>query len=363
MACSIGSTMIKVSRTAISTRKGCEQQRYWMTEHTLAGAKQATRGIVSAIESESGAIVKNRGKILHEIAEMQFYGKPWDKYVADAISIFPEHRQQIEHALLRRCMLGWNIIRGPHYLTNFTCMSAEKEWSWHLSEQISQALRMDKILRSVEDDALGIMDFKTLSGVDPNWIRRQQNSDQTFLYVQALKERSQEYVMGIAYEGIIIGKWKDGWQHSPFVMGYKDKAGKVWPKYGAGREKVSLVGYSDEAWLKWAQAADILKDQYVTTGFINPVPELLLQRKLSTGVAELKWFDKMEHLREVEAKCGRSSDEWQHLQMQLVERNTDQCVKYGWEYACPYYKLCWDGIDDSGGYKERIDHHGNEEEE
>jgi len=37
-------------------------------------------------------------------------------------------------------------------------------------------------------------------------------------------------------------------------------------------------------------------------------------------------------------------------------------LKYGWEYACPYYDHCWKGFEFDEKFAARVDHHGGENE-
>lgn len=351
--------MPKVSRTAIVTRKLCQVKRFYSTEVRLT-KDQVTRGISPSTTIISD-LPKLRGQWLHQVAEAMFYGREWREQLAESVKIIPdESLRDQQHALVRRAMIGWQLIRGKWYAEHFNPMSAEKEWLWDLGGGVQQPLRMDQIIRRKDDNALGILDFKTKSSVDANWVEKMKNDDQTLLYVQALKEKSGEWVMGIVYEGVLIGKLKDGMQQTPFVMGYQSRAtGKVSPKYSAQTDKVSLVSWSDDDWLKWIQSHGMLNDLYTTTGFCNPSSQELVRNKVSTREAELRWEQTVKMLDAIEAIHGADSPEYLELHAQLLEKNPEACLKFGWDYACGYYRPCRLGHT-LEGFVPRVDHHGDD---
>jgi hypothetical protein len=345
--------MIKVARTHISTRKKCEMKRFLSTEVLGTG--------VEPIEGEwiaDSALGRTRGLLIHECAELQWKGEDWESHLQKRCDeLFDPQFRNIHLTSIRRAFKGWLVVRWPYYQQNFTLMSAEQEWLWELMPGVlGQPLRMDKIVRRIDDGMLGIVDFKTMKSPDLNWIYRMKNDDQTHLYIQALKEKSNEPTMGIAYEGLCFGEWKEGELRSPLVMGYRSKAtGKISPKYSAGTDRVSIIEYSDEKWLEWAQKAEILEELYPTTGFLLPTSQNLLHTKTATTVAELKWYDRMEQLREVETKLGMDSEEYQML-FSTIEKNSDNCLKFGWGHKCPYVQVCWEGMG-LDGFRPRVDHH------
>lgn len=333
-------------------------KRYYMTEYMLTQV-QPVRGI-----SPKGTIVselpKLRGKWLHQVAEDMFYGREWHQQLAKAVQLLPDEWREQQHALVRRAMLGWQIVRGSWYQMHFVPISAEKEWTWHMGHGVYEPLRMDQIIRRKDDQHLGILDFKTKSSVDANWVEKMKYDDQTLLYVQALKDKAQEdYILGIVYEGILIGKLKDGWQQTPFVMGYQSKAtGKVSPKYSAQTEKVSLVSWSDEDWLKWIQSHGMLQELYTTTGFCNPSAQELARHQQSTALAEVAWQRKVEQADAMLALYGPESPQYLDAMMRF-EKNGEACLKFGWDYACGYYPMCRQGKS-AEGFIPREDHHSEE---
>ena len=349
---------VNISRSAVVTRKTCEMKRYLNYEATLDEA-QTTPGLVPLSEGTPRSLLPRlRGQILHAVAEKIFLQDPWEAFLHDACQVLDPSMRDEQEVLIRRALKGWVQIRGE-LLADFTTISSEAEWSWALSPEVSQSLRLDRVLRRTDDGTLAILDFKTMRAPDKNWIERLLNSEQTHLYIQALRERSQEWVMGMIYEGIIIGTLDEsGHQKSPFVMGYQKRDGSLSPTYVAGAPKVYTLGWPDDQWLQWASDTGILRELYCTTGPLLPPFAQLLATKANTIGGELRWHGRMTALARVATAEGRTSDIYQERLAQLVEKNPDACLKYGWEYACPYHRICWDGATpDADTYRAREDHH------
>lgn len=355
--------MKRVSRSAIVTRKQCEMKRYQQYELRGHGIQPKdfsdTDGVVGM-----GALPKVRGALFHDTALAIVEGastKEWQDQLTAKSTVLPASIRDVQSTLIRRALLGWQIVRGDFWRAHYDVISAEKEWLWQLSPRIVQPLRLDKILRRKDDGHLGIFDYKTMGSVDPNWIQRMEFSDQTHLYVQALKERSGEFVLGICYDGVVIGKMYKGVQKSPFVTGY-EKNGKVSATWTSGSTAVSLTSYSDDKWLDWMNKQGKLEELYVTTDFLNPPPQMLLHTKHATARAEEDWLDRIDSLEAIRESMGEDSPHYRY-QLNEIEKNPDQCLKYGLDYACPFVAQCWrgHGIDDD--FEPRKDHHAEGDDE
>lgn len=353
-------TPITISRSAVVTRKTCEMKRY-LNYHATLTDDQTTAGIVPLEEGSPKAVLPRlRGQILHAAAEKIFLREPWEAFVAEECQRLLDPLMQAEQAvLIRRALKGWVAVRGE-LLRDYTVVSSEAEWTWDLHSHVKQSLRLDRVLRRIDDGTLAILDFKTMRAPDKNWIERMLNSEQTHLYIQALRERSNEWVLGMMYEGLIIGSLDDeGHQKSPFVRAYKKRDGTLSPKYVAGAPIISTLDWSDDQWLQWAIDTQILGELYCTTGPLLPPFAQLLATKRATVAAELRWHHRLAELEQDAATYGRDSEEFAMAKEALIEKNPDACLKYGWEYACPYHRLCWDGAQpDADTYRAREDHHG-----
>lgn len=346
---------IMVSRSAIVTRKLCEMKRY-RAYHELHPDMPATDQVGGmAPTKDASGTAKLRGTWFHGCMERLIRGDDWESYLNTEINApmiaamltgddaqAAMMKEQI--TLIRRAVIGWKEQRG-HILNDFTPVSAEEEWTWSMHPLVGQTLRLDQIWRRKSDNQLLIVDFKTMSRPDANWINRLKDSDQTHLYIQALTERTQEPVLGMQYEGIILGKFEDGVQKSPFVRAWQGSLGwsPTW-KPGKKMEPLQMV---DHEWLDWAKLTGILPDLYCTTGPLSPPSSQLLQTRDATVNAEITWADKIAR---IEANPS--------LLPTLVERSPDACLKYGAGYACPYVDLCWHGAQpDLDTFTPRIDHH------
>lgn len=350
--------MITISRSAVVTRKTCEMKRY-LNYHLRLTPDQGVGGIVPREEASiKSALPRLRGQILHATAEQIFLGTDWKAFLHEQCAQLDASIRTEQETLIRRVLLGWTVVR-KEFVEDFTTVSSEAEWKWDMGHGVQQALRLDRVLRRKDDGTLAILDFKTMRAPDKNWIERMQNSEQTHLYIQALRERSTEWVLGMIYEGLIIGALDDdNHQKSPFVRAYQKKNGTLSPKYVPGAPTILTLDWSDAYWLAWMQEHQALNDLYCTTGPLLPPFAQLLSTKRSTAAAELRWYGKLSELQQDIDLYGAESEETLMSREALIEKNPDACLKYGWEYACPYHRVCWEGaIPDEETFEPREDHH------
>lgn len=339
--------MIHFSRSAVITRKTCPMKRYWAyhAPHPDAPEDAPVRGLTPRLEGN--ALAKLRGTFFHGAMEQVVQGLPLDPYIErEGAALGPE-----QQTLVRRAATAWSRWRSPELRDRFVPLSAEQEWTWALTPLVHQSLRMDLILDDRETGELRILDYKTLSKPDPNWTERLAHSEQTHLYIQALKERTGRDVT-MQYEGIIIGRHEDGVQKSPFVSAFQ-KHGVLVPGWVSGATRVSTLDWSDDQWFEWAEAHGLQSQLLCSTGRISPHPRQLLATKNATAHAELQWADTI-------ARLEAEPDPEAHalLRETLIERNADACLKYGIGYACPYGGLCWQHQrPDADTFSVRIDHH------
>ena len=355
--------MTHTSRSAIETRRLCEQKRFNNYHRVMPGTLiGATKGIVPLVPiTPKSNIPKLRGSILHEVAEKMFKQEEWRAWLENACLQFDPAIRQEQHTLIRRAMLGWQQVRGE-ILSDYTIMSAEAEWSWELTKSVSVSLRMDRILRH-QLSTLAILDFKTMKAPDKNWNERMLNSSQTHLYIQALKERTGEFVSGIIYEGIIVGSLgEDLRQKSPFVRGYQKKSGEVVPGYLSGAPIIDTTSWHDDYWLGWATESGVLQGLYCTTGPCLPPQNTLLATKTRTAASEERWAERVSAIQEIGTTHGYDSLDYESAIEANIEQSPDACLKFGWEYACPYVGLCWGGQQpDEESFEPRVDHHATPE--
>lgn len=349
--------MIRVSRSAIVTRKQCEMKR-WHKYHR-AGTGLTPVSVIGTLESQ-------RGIAAHDLLAREAAGAAeWWTGLSDYFSSFPPEIARIQTAVAHRAVLGWLTVRKPILDLEWSLMSAEGEWAWRPREsELEIPFRMDRILRSKADGGLAIHDFKFIGSADLNWVRRHSHSDQTQLYIAGLIDRSGENVDGIIYDGIVIGKWdaKTGKQKGPMALGYERKDGSVSPKYIRGAPEVDLTQWDHSAWLRWIKEEDALNELYITTGLLKPSNDAINATVTATVGAETRWAQKLTTLELIKETFDleEETEEFAHHLHALVERNPDQCLAYGWERACEYYDDCWLG-GHPDGYRPTVDHHKEEE--
>lgn len=348
---------IRISRSAVVTRKLCPTKRWWSYHalHPDRPAEAQVGGLEPVVPPTVTAIL--RGQWIHRAMEQAIHtatgrADSWvlaDQIAADLPTLDAQRASSWE-TLIRRLVWGWMTVRGAALLDRFQPISAEQEWEWSLHPLVAQSMRMDQIWRERASGRLLIVDFKTLAKPDANWGERYAMSDQTHSYVQALIERTHEPLLGIQYEGLLIGTADDelGCQRSPYVGAYA-KGQTLLPSYAPGSRFVRLPDWDDATWRDWLPRP-VLDSLFCTTDPLHPPSAQLLQTKAATVAAEIHWASLVA---EVEADPDKREA--------LIERNPDACLKFGWGHACPYLHLCWSGFTpDAESFRPRIDHHATE---
>ena len=351
------SAPIQISRSAVVTRKLCPMKRWWSYHalHPDLPADTQVGGLQPIVAPTVTAIL--RGQWIHRAMEHAInvacgHVDPWDlaTQIATDLPTLEAHRASSWETLIRRLVWGWMTVRGEALLDRFQPISAEQEWEWSLHPLVAQSMRMDQIWRERASGRLLIVDFKTLAKPDANWGERYAMSDQTHSYVQALIERTHEPILGIQYEGLLIGTADEelGCQRSPYVGAYA-KGQTLLPSYAPGSRFTRLPEWDDATWREWLPRP-VLDTLFCTTEPLHPPSAQLLQTKAATVAAEVHWASLVA---EVEATPEKREA--------LIERNPDACLKFGWGHACPYMHLCWSGFTpDTETFTPRIDHHAPE---
>ena len=109
--------MIEVSRSAIVTRKQCEMRRYRQYHFRRSGI-QPRDFVEKGSTVGLGALPKVRGAIFHNISLAIVEGaerKDWVELLNQQAALLPESIRSLQTTLIRRAMIGWEIIRGPYW--------------------------------------------------------------------------------------------------------------------------------------------------------------------------------------------------------------------------------------------------------
>jgi hypothetical protein len=338
---------MEISRSEICTIDECEEKAYAEfredgTGHVPAGASSNLTTLQGIALHKAGELIFNEG-----------LNSNWAEAISTVFSSLEEPFRTIKTTLIRRAMLGWTLERYPTITSEWQPLGAEIPFKWEFAPGFTQPLRLDDIMEHRSHGGLAIFDFKTAGSPDLNWTKRKANSKQTHLYLKALKSVAPErHISGMMYDCIEIGKWdnKKNVQKSPFVMGYKNKSGKISPKHAYGSTIVDLCSYSDDAWLKWALETNALDGLYWTTGLINPNDAQLDRTAEATATQAMDWAIKLK-------KVENSIDPRAEANKQFA-RNPEACLQFGWEYACPFYKRCWENQKlDAETFEPRRNHH------
>lgn len=340
--------MFTIPRSEIQTLVECPERAY--ATYREDGTGYTPTGTVTNITTLQGSA-------LHKGGEVLFNGgvtAPWREAVAQTLLSLPEPHRTIRTTLIRRALLGWSLARYPQIISEYQPLGAEIPFTWEFAPGFRQPLRLDDILEHRTTASLAIFDFKTAGSPDLNWTERKKNSKQTHLYVKALKEVAKDlhkHVGGIIYDCIEIGKWdnKKSIMKSPFVTGYK-KGKIISPKSSYGATVEDLTVWSDDRWLQWAKETKALEGLYWTTGLLTPNESQLERTHLAT----------IETVKNYEVKLNivkNSLNPRAEANIQF-DRNPEECLKFGWDYACPFYGRCWKGEKlDFETFEPRKNHH------
>ncbi len=368
--------MIRISRSAVATRKLCPMKRYW--EYHAPHPDVPEAGPVGIRPTGLVRAELSRGTLLHAMieqglrAQQQHSGHSEQTTPAmaaieavadDAMEGLELSRPEI--AMIRRAAKGWFVFEYPRIAQEYLLLSTEEEWQWAMSPLITQNLRMDSLWKHRHNGTLMILDYKTMASMDVSWIMRMRLSEQTHLYIQALKERTQAHNIHMQYEAIVLGRTEDrgpgALPRGPLTNVYLTAHGEMTfdvrrsPAGAKGRHPIP-VGVTDPEWLALVTREGVQDSIYATSGPLMIPAVHLLATKAATVMAEMRWADT---IAQIEAA---PSPEVRQLRVEtLVERCSDACVKYGMARPCPYHELCWDQVAPDSDFAPRIDHHAAKE--
>lgn len=377
-------------RSGIVDRENCPRLRF-LGRH--AGPKR------KGIERKEASIPLLSGQAIHTAHSLLFQGKDIDFVLARTLA---EYRVEVENrgfasnpdtprvmkeqaSLFEGTIRMWAKTRLPMILEEYELVSTEEQWFWNYWPGLVEPIRMDVIVRRKDDQLLHIIDFKGANHPDDSWMRKHELSRQTVLYLLALKERYQEPVGGIMYEGIVRGSWRKDtakgspWygmkiQNSPYIYGYK-LDGEI-PQYQTaytnrkGYKKVrsydemSMENWIDTVMLNNGDQSIKPEDLFIVMPPISPSPWELESLRKQIAIAELKWHAELEDYYKVVDAYGEDSKEARDYLDLFAPQHTEQCSKYGEEYLCQMHRdmggPCFNEgampLED-GAFRERESHH------
>jgi hypothetical protein len=289
------------------------------------------------------------------------------------------HRANEQAFLLEMLVWGWTMQRLPRLLEEYTIESLEQEFEVSLVADVKLMVRLDAVLRNKANNLPYILDFKSLSTINDDWMVKQEHSAQTSLYIYAFEQHTGEYCGGIMYEGFVKGAQREeknptvAWQGArvqvtPLCYVYtNDATGEVKHEYTKAK------GWRKAAAWHLNQAADhycVLRGlyegdlpQFCVVPPVRP-PQAALDRTVKqTIVAEREYYVK---LTQINGAVSLGQEERaKELEDALFELHYGTCYKYGGSHHCPFTGVCHGGarLDDPELFTPRVPHHPGEFED
>lgn len=288
-----------------------------------------------------------------------------------------------QSALLEGMLRVWAIVRMPQILAEYEVESIEQTWDWELSPGLVQRIRMDAILKRRDDGLRHILDYKSMKYPSEIFMEQKEHDLQTCLYIQALKEHTNEPVGGILYEGLIKGAFRKDtafkspffgqkMQHSPYTVAYRllgETPSETFyqsaytPK--KGYEKIKTFDeMTMKEWvekLRFEEQGQVARDQFVVIPVILPPSHELEAVKAQVAFEEIKYHDDLAKYHELMARgTVTAATAAEEVLARMAPKRTGRCFKYGADNRCKFLGICFNqGASplDEGGYRKRKPHH------
>jgi hypothetical protein len=329
-----------ISRSALETLFECEYKRYFNYEYDKKG-----------IVSTRALFDTDLGIALHDGLYETLLSEGDYSYL-DKADLSVE-----DNTLIHGHLLTFKKDILPLLLDQYDVVSLEQEWSLPIPEtDLHLALRMDAIMRHKETGQLEIIDWKSKKAL--GWIKDAQYKFnlQTALYTWALEEKTGEDTRGITYFIFEKGEVKldrskafeHRIRHSPYCYGWKSQHGAYQSKWsGKGWEKVAT--WKEMPIEKWTYSIMDEKDRKDT---FLVLPNLSIDKSVRKIMIDNAVQKEVLYRKSVA-----------HGSPALLFRNHQACNKFGVEYQCPYFGMCWyNNSPTKEEFTERVDHHGEKED-
>lgn len=278
--------------------------------------------------------------------------------------------------LVKGLIYGWYRERFPTISRDYRVYDAEKTFQWEIhvdgQYQYLYNFRVDALLERKDDGRIAILDFKTAKKCDEEWARMFEHDLQPMLYTKAIDEILGVDTLGMIFEGLVKGqaRYDTGKsspyygkvvQYSPFCYAYQTPDGfRV--DYVKGAKKIFIGDFfSPQEWYDKFLSIQSPELLFAHVPPIKPAP-LVVQNVISSIItAETNFQNKLDI---VNACHDNYPSLLRHTEHRLFERHTNHCWKYGSEYQCPFYDICWtQGVDENPldhGYILRVPNHDEE---
>lgn len=380
---------MRISRSAIATRRSCQVKRYFAYDYAGTGLERTTASLPLA-----------GGLSLHAALARIGMGANVDQVIADVCAAYaeevggrgvngtlPEHLAFLIHeqqTLIEGLIRGWVHFRLPLILEEYEPVSIEQEWLVDMGDGFELPLRIDWLERHRGTGLLHIRDFKGQGYLRDGWREHYLHDLQTLLYPEAVERHTGEYVGGIEYEALLKGARKKGgekspWpdrelQQSPLCYGYAIE-GKGAVEYQAaytarkGARKFAVwEEFADvEDWLTLHLDEPTWRELYAVTGMISPTKAERARALTAVKRGEEGYATHLQWIKD-DLAAGVPLEETLGL---WLEPDTSVCYQFGTRHACEFHAVCpfaggASGIEEepveSGRFRLRADHHAGEME-
>lgn len=286
-----------------------------------------------------------------------------------------------QSALLEGMLRVWAVIRMPAILAEYDIVSIEQTWDWSLVSGLAERMRMDVILRRKDDGMLFILDFKTVAYPSEIWEEKFEHDLQTCLYLQALRERYPDDIIGgILFEGLVKGQFKketakgSPWygqkvQNSPYTVAYKldgEQGMSVYQTEYTSKKGYHKVKTFDEMSMKdWVNYHLIpegrANELFIALPAIMPPAYELVDAKEQVVREELEYHEKL--ARYVAMPDGYEKEQFLKI---FAPKRTGRCFKYGIDNRCQFTGVCFnlnvEPLGEGSGFVKRTPHHDTDME-
>lgn len=267
-------------------------------------------------------------------------------------------------ALCQGIVYGWYRQRYPVLLEDYNILDAEKSYTWKISEDFDYNFRIDALLERKDDKRLVILDFKTTKKCDGEWARMFEHDIQSILYCRAAEEvLGITDLLGMQFEGMAKGFARTDTsrkspfygmmiQYSPYCYGYQDRDGGYHAEYHASYtrirswEHMTIPEWYDNVIAHTPEADDL---------FAIVPPFKPLAKTTQLVIDSIVREEDLHHAKV--RRLAKVNQDYPELvipmENQLFERHTDHCLRYGSDYRCSAYDICW-----TSGVREDLDAHG-----
>ena len=319
----------------------CERARYWGSEWGGTGLEPTQSGW----DQLFGSVIHNWLNVLAIDGQID--------YVAARIEFLAHAKLYMTEQMAKDwAALGEGLMRGfvrsvwRLLMEEYEIIESEKLHSFVVEAPFVFRFKQDLLLRHKKTGHLHMVDYKTTSSDQPQWITSWTKSPQLHSSMLALKmanglEIESSSIIGL-YKGYKDKKTKQiqsifsrGWVNREFAMSpsysYTTKWGKGWEKFSTFDEfddlKTWVANMPEEILLaNYPQTQPIGLNLHIAEAFFRQ--QLIREREVAHGLALLSTAQTPEY---VEDKLD-----------QFFRQDFNQCTP-AWGYGCRFVPLCWEG--------------------